>query len=269
MKLKHNKKRNTAFLFEALCKELTKAVVEKDDERKSKVLRVIKEGFKKGSVLNTELEIYKSVLETEAASAKQAERVFREAVRQYELVNKETVFEEQSALINNINKGLGSEVFNNFVPSYTAMATAHQLFHVDLKPKQKVILEEKMVSSMVRQKIVQEGEFRKVSSDKLVYKTYVRKFNETFKDDLLEEQKSLLNKFINSFSDNGLDLKVFLNEEVARIRSVLNENEDRLENHNQLIELVEGFKGQWITTDLLKKIIKLQSLAGELQTRVN
>ena len=266
MKLKHNKKRNTAFLFEALCKELTKAIIEKDTGRKTTVLAVIKEGFKKGSVLSNELEIYKSVLETKATSTRQADRVFREAVRQYESVSKARIFEEQSTLINNINKSLGSEVFNNFVPSYTAMATAHQLFNTDLKPKQKVILEERMVLSMVKQEVLQEGDFRKVSSDKLVYKTYVKKFNETFKDGLLEEQKSLLNKFINSFSDNGLDLKVFLNEEVARIRNVLDENKERLENHNQLIEVVDGFKGQWITTDLLRKIIKLQSLAGELQT---
>ena len=34
MKLKHNKKRNTAFLYEALVKELTKAIVNKDVEGK-------------------------------------------------------------------------------------------------------------------------------------------------------------------------------------------------------------------------------------------
>ena len=108
MKLKHNKKRNTAFLFEALCKELTKAIIEKDTGRKTTVLAVIKEGFKKGSVLSNELEIYKSVLETKATSTRQADRVFREAVRQYESVSKERIFEEQSTLINNINKSLGS-----------------------------------------------------------------------------------------------------------------------------------------------------------------
>ena len=76
---------------------------------------------------------------------------------------------------------------------------------------------------MVKPGLLQENEFKKIPNDKLVYRTYVNKFNEMFKDDLREEQKSLLNKFINSFADNGLDLKVFLNEEVARIKNVLNE----------------------------------------------
>ena len=35
MKLKHNKKRNTAFLYEALVKEITKAVMDKDVEKKN------------------------------------------------------------------------------------------------------------------------------------------------------------------------------------------------------------------------------------------
>ena len=39
MKLKHNKKRNTAFLFEALVRELTKSVVRKDSEYGIKISR--------------------------------------------------------------------------------------------------------------------------------------------------------------------------------------------------------------------------------------
>ncbi len=35
MRLKHNKKRNTAFIFEALSQEMTKAIVEKDDKKKA------------------------------------------------------------------------------------------------------------------------------------------------------------------------------------------------------------------------------------------
>ena len=42
MKLKHNKKRNTAFLYETLIKELTKAVVSKDIERKEILISMLK-----------------------------------------------------------------------------------------------------------------------------------------------------------------------------------------------------------------------------------
>ena len=43
MRLKHNKKRNTAFLYETLIKELTKSVVEKDIDKKEKLNSLIKE----------------------------------------------------------------------------------------------------------------------------------------------------------------------------------------------------------------------------------
>ena len=57
MKLKHNKKRNTAFLFEVLTKELTKAVVSSDIKRKRIILGVIKESFGVSRVLKRELGI--------------------------------------------------------------------------------------------------------------------------------------------------------------------------------------------------------------------
>ena len=40
-KQKHNKKRNTAFLYEALVREMTKAVVSKDKGRKDKVVDIL------------------------------------------------------------------------------------------------------------------------------------------------------------------------------------------------------------------------------------
>ena len=56
--MKHNKKRNTAFIYETLTRELTKAIVDKNAERKSTVLSIIKEGFSGESVLISELELY-------------------------------------------------------------------------------------------------------------------------------------------------------------------------------------------------------------------
>ena len=41
MKFKHNKKRNTAFLFEALVRELTKTVVIENREKKAEVLQIM------------------------------------------------------------------------------------------------------------------------------------------------------------------------------------------------------------------------------------
>ena len=63
MKAKHNKKRNTAFLYEVLIKELTKTIVEKDPERKKVTSAILKEHFRKGTPLGQELILYKTLVE--------------------------------------------------------------------------------------------------------------------------------------------------------------------------------------------------------------
>ena len=59
MKFKHNKKRNTIFIFESLVRELTKSVINKDFSRKKEILSIIKENFGNTTVLGKELEYYK------------------------------------------------------------------------------------------------------------------------------------------------------------------------------------------------------------------
>jgi len=64
IKLKHNKKRNTAFLYESLIKELAKSVVYSDKTRQNLISGIIKEHFRKGTTLSKELGLYKQIYET-------------------------------------------------------------------------------------------------------------------------------------------------------------------------------------------------------------
>jgi hypothetical protein len=43
--MKHNKKRNTAFLYQALVKEMTKAALQSDNDSKNKISSILKEHF--------------------------------------------------------------------------------------------------------------------------------------------------------------------------------------------------------------------------------
>ena len=63
MKQKHNKKRNTAFIYESLIKEITKSIIQKNDKNKIKTLKILKKYFSPNSVLKKELEIYQSLYE--------------------------------------------------------------------------------------------------------------------------------------------------------------------------------------------------------------
>ena len=103
-KFKHNKKRNTAFLYEALIQELTKAVLKKNSAKQKKIMSVMKEHFSSSSQLNCELGLYRSLYETKGMDTEDAERLVSEVRRQHdrEIVYKK-LFKEQSDLIKKIN----------------------------------------------------------------------------------------------------------------------------------------------------------------------
>ena len=111
--------------------------------------------------------------------------------------------------------------------------------------------------------------------DDLAYKTFINKFNNKYGSDLLKEQKSLLTRYIMSLSDNGISLKVFLNEEVGRLKRDLNETlkDDEYKNDKmisekieQVVQLLESFSQRKIDGLMIEKILRIQSFAGELKS---
>ena len=246
MKIKHNKKRNTAFVYEALVREATVAILKNDRERKNKVISIIKKHFHNESILHKDLEFYRSLYENQNLDQKTSEKILREVRIQKQLADSERLFKQQTELIHDINKELSTEVFNNFVPNYKTLATIDQIFSLKTSPKNCVILENEIVKNM-RSKVV-DGPTESV--DKLTYNTFVKKFNEKYESELLNEQKELLTYYIASFADNALELKNFLNEELSRLKTKLVESkeaeeikndEDMLQKTNKVIERLQSF----------------------------
>jgi hypothetical protein len=89
----------------------------------------------------------------------------------------------------------------------------------------------------------------------------------------MEEQKSLLSLYITSFSDNGVELKTFLNEEIGRLKNVILESqkssvfEEDVEMASKASLVVERLDNLFETTideDVLLTILKTQELVKEL-----
>ena len=110
MKMKHNKKRNTAFIFEALIRELTKAVVAQDKPKQKKIVKIIRENFKGRTLLAKDLEAYKTILESKDLDKKTAEKLIFEARMIKMSINHKVLFEKQSEVIDLINKEVSPEV---------------------------------------------------------------------------------------------------------------------------------------------------------------
>ena len=273
MRLKHNKKRNTAFVYEALVRELTKSIVKNNKNKQSKIVSIIKEHFDGESILQEELQLYKSLYETKSMKKNTAEKVMTEAKKSYSVLDKSKIFKEQSALINKINKTLSNKIFTNFVPNYKSLATVYSIFNDKLPPKDRILLEEKVLEDMSGS-IDQKTSTTIEPIDNIVYKTFVEKFNNKYSEKLLKNQKKVLTKYISSFSDNGIELKSFLNEEVHSLKNRLNDsklnvniNKDEkiVEKIDKVLGLFEIYKERAVDEEFLELVLKTQTLAEELE----
>jgi hypothetical protein len=270
MKIRHNKKRNTAFVYEALIREGTAAILKKDSRRKNQIVALLKKHFVPGSTLYCDLECYRSLYENQGLDHFTSEKILHEAKKQKSLIDDKMLFEKQSQLIADVNKTLEGEIFANFVPNYKTLATISQLFSPKVSPRNKVILETRIVANMT-------NTFKERESgseiDRVVYNTFVQKFNDKYDGTLLPEQKELLGHYISSFVDNALGLKVFLNEELSRLK-------EELENAQQLSEIKEdaamakktaaiigrlqSYAKKGVTEEVLTTVLKTQQLVKEI-----
>ena len=266
MKYSHNKKRNTAFIYEALIVEMSKAVMHNKLQRKDRILRLIKEHFRKGTVLNKDLEIYKSFAETKDLDDKLIVSLLAEAKKQYISLDRKLIFDSQTKLINEINKKFGQEVWNNFIPNYKKLATVNQTLNQDLSPKKQVLMEKKLIDNFLKKK-EDKKPFPNVNN--LAVKTFIEKFNKEYSETLTETQKDFLNRYIMSSKDDGVEFKMYLYEEIDRLKATLQEkitktDKDMSAKLLKVIDKMTNYNERKINKSLVSEIMKIQSLTDEV-----
>ena len=276
MKTKHNKKRNTGFIFEALIRELTKSVLAKNIKKASRVRSIIREYFSNGKALKKELDCYKALCEADNLDGYTAEKLVYEVKREHGSINQKKLFIEQSKMIKQINREIGSDLFSTFIPNYRALATVAQIFS-DQTPVKKKVLMEKHVLENLTQRVDERVEKNLKPIDDLVVKTFTNKYNDQYSE-LLPEQKGLLNRHILSIRDGGTDFKVFLNSELRRLHTEVKNSlvledvrsdEQMINNTNSVLKIIESFDAAEFSSENLKTVLKIQKLANEYKKDAN
>lgn len=275
IKFKHNKKKNSAFLYEVLVLELTRAILRKDEAKRRKIASFIKESFRPKTEMYKELKLYHSIMNTTNTHPRTAERILSEVLKGRESIDKKKLISEQNTVMRHIRNNLPEETLSNFVPNYKSLATIYQIFNQSSRVpiKSRVLLENQIIKSMISPP--QESENKPmIPIDNLVYKTFTKSFNSQYSSELLQEQKDLLSKFISSFMDNGIGLKLYLNEEVGRLKHELksslatdevSNDAEMVDKVNKIIETLEDYKQQEPQKKMIQKVIKIQSLVNEMK----
>ena len=267
--MKHNKKRNTAFLYESLVKEMTKAVLRADIEAREAVSSILKEHFHNNSILNRELSLYKTLCEVRSVERGTAEKILTEVKRVYHSLGEQEIFDEQSQVIKKINTNLSKNVYNNFISNYKTLASISQMFNSKTPIAKKVILEDNLVGVMSSN-----PSERKTMKpiDNITYKMFVQKFNTKYGDSLNESQKYLLSRYVTLSPENAVEFKLYINDEIARLKEAVtgmrNKKEIILDESlgnkvKGVCDILDSFKKQRINDDMIKTILKVQALAVE------
>ena len=139
-----------------------------------------------------------------------------------------------------------------------------------------MLLEENIIDQMSSSVVVKEETQQPI--DSLVYSTFVDKFNQEYSDSLNEGQKTLLSHYISSFADNGLELKIYLNEEISRLKEKLTiaratedsaENTEMSDKLNKVYTILEDTKDRPVDTETLEVVLKTQDLLEEIENNVS
>ena len=91
-------------------------------------------------------------------------------------------------------------------------------------------------------------------------------------------KKILLNKFISSFHNNGIELKSYLNEEIGRLKKELKKSflceefisdPQMLANAKKVLKTLESYQSKKPDKQMVEEVIKIQGLIKEIQLNAN
>lgn len=272
MKTKHNKKRNTGFVFEALVREMTKSVLEGDKKAQREISVILKEHFAANTELAKELDCYRT-LQTPASLTKHAaERLLDQTRQRFQGLDRQRVFEEQNKVISKVNLALSKNVFNNHVPNYRDLATISQILNDAAPLRHKMLFEEQVINVLVGDEETSDDSYKEV--DEVVIRSFMKRFDSSY-ESFLPEQKTLLRQYILQFVDEGAEFSLFINEELRRIKEEvegsrsleeIKEDKDMITATDSVLAMIADFRKTPINESSLKKVLKLQHLVSEYKS---
>lgn len=216
-----------------------------------------------------ELVLYRSLCDS-SLEKNVATAILNEVKESHSKIPKKQLFKEQSIAISKINKALGSGVFTNFVPSYKSLANIYQMLNANLAPKQKIMLEQAIVDSLT-QPISETTKENTYKVDKTVVRAFTKKYNEEYSGSLIKEQKELIKRYISSYDDK-IEYKVYLNEEIGRLKEAttkalelesIKEDPQMVLKTQNVLEVLNDLANGPIAQEGLNKILMIQEFIHE------
>ncbi len=251
-RVKHSKIKNTGILFELLSRQITVDVMNGDD--KSKSVEVLKKYFNEKTELGKENQLYQVLLKENYNSSRKAEKLVDAVLRAREKLQNKKLRNEKYNLIKEIKKNyVVEDFFRARIPNYKVYASIYKTFLSEttpvFDPKEEVESTFSIIEHITRNKIKPRDTDSKVISefkneDKdlrlLSYQLMVDNFNGKYKK-LNSMQRNLLKEYVNNISNTN-SLREFINDEVKKVKEILNKILPRVTDDVTKIKLTEAIK---------------------------
>jgi hypothetical protein len=258
-KVKHSKIKNTGILFELLSRQITVDVM--NDDGKSRAVEMLKKFFSEETELGRENQLYQVLLRENYNSTRKAEKLLEVVLRAREKLQNKKLRTEKYNLIKEIKKNyVVEDFFRARIPNYKVYASIYKTFLAEttpiFDPAEEVDSTFSIVEHITRNKVKPRdtdskviSEFKKEDKDLrlLSYQLMVDNFNGKYKN-LNSMQRNLLKEYVNNISNTN-SLREFINNEVVKIKQILNKILPRVTDDVTKIKLTEAIK----QTDTLSK----------------
>lgn len=277
----HNKKRNTALLYEMMVRHISHCLIENKQEEANKTLDICKRYFANNTLLGQELKLFKEIASSEFKNRDSAVRLLENVYKSSSALDVRQLDVAKSKLIKEINYNLSKDkLYNHRIPNYVVYASLSTLINENrvkrksLNNVEKVYLEDVVIEHILKEKTQPSKEVtvQKSKDANTVQKIVVERFEKKYSSLLSEDQRKLLTQFaIHTLNSEKSDFLKTVNEEVKRVKNVL--DFPRNIKDGELLGKIKEAKILFANKDFsvvneenVKTLLEFMSLAGELNS---
>jgi len=198
----HNKKRNSALLYEFLIRHISNCLVTERADEAKKALEMSKVYFAKNTILNEELKLFKLLLNTNIHSRQSAQKIIEEVYSLSKKIDARKLDVEKSRLIKEINHNFGKSDFYSYkILDYPIYASIQTLLTEERNKKKRLLsldkikLEDRIVEHLITKKTpIMDNDAFKVNPEynNVVSHFVVERFHKKYNNRLTENQKKMV-----------------------------------------------------------------------------
>jgi len=223
----HNKKRNTALLYEFLIRTISSALVEDNKRKSATALKILRRYFKPGTQLYKEFRIFNALIKTTVSGDSVATSILKEARAAIESLDYDTLDREKSLLIRSINHMIKDENFyDQPIAEYRLYATIQTLFNEWRKPIGTAdIVSLASYENQLREWLITEKKKEDQAlidetpgTTRLLMKVMMKKLNEKYSTTLNNDQREIIKAY--AFSTANED-QTTIKRKLEEVRSGL------------------------------------------------